>query len=563
MANDPPANHLPVHGDPNSPSSPAVHSPEYQADLPLTEPSANPPLENVPLASGLQDHQLTASRSTVNGHASSSGPTAGGARDQRDCPQDGPLANGTLTNDPLESRQVLPSEPVEHNPQDQTDPPLNTAVTQTRHNPELSNLSGIDVERAIGPSPVNSGVPRRGELSHHYTVQKRINCINNCGEHFLSDTRPLVDGTIARRESIHPQGTQCLHEPFSSVLDRRPESFIIYQYYTCVGDSRGPNRRGEVTECISPITQALEATLDKIADCEPDDNPLDSEDRNSCPRPARSYGARFLYHHYRELNDVQAQNPERGGIAALLDYLAHDAASTVEFSACDRDFGASRVSCGTLPWLFRPNEVVVTTRKDGPYPVSAAYVVGHWPVVSKSGLVTTVTFRAWNWIHDGRKLRRRYVSLQVSVPAHGTVEIRKLDVYPLRYADEQMKAFLTDLGRRFWALREPGLVAYEGWDWERQKNYVSEHGRNFSWFMNINRRLVLKQLFLMILTVMTQNSCAIPAVWWIINSPLSIAFLLNLRLRARLRTRLGVRPRIRVTSGPKLFPTRKTSLVTY
>lgn len=69
----------------------------------------------------------------------------------------------------------------------------------------------------------------------------------------------------------------------------------------------------------------------------------------------------------------------------------------------------------------------------------------------------------WQYSYDGSFYRNRgilYIELEVEEPDE-EVEIRKLNIYPLRHASEQTKALLAQRGRTVWSCRNQCLIAYE------------------------------------------------------------------------------------------------------
>jgi len=135
------------------------------------------------------------------------------------------------------------------------------------------------------------------------------------------------------------------------------------------------------------------------------------------------------------------------------------------FAKCDDLFLQERVSSETLPWLFRPNEVIVS--QEGPHEI--AYVLRSVP---KGGESDSVELECWNWAYDGVSLRRKDRILSLSAPAYGTVPISELAIYPLRFASPQTKQRLFDRGQRFWELRNQTHVSYEGPDYNGERVYV-------------------------------------------------------------------------------------------
>lgn len=82
----------------------------------------------------------------------------------------------------------------------------------------------------------------------------------------------------------------------------------------------------------------------------------------------------------------------------------------------------------------------------------------------KGEFSTTWAVEAWNYRFIGEFLRER-VPIEFKFKAASLdeeVEISKLAVYPLRFADEKIKLQLETRGRTFWSCRTRNLVSYTG-----------------------------------------------------------------------------------------------------
>lgn len=82
----------------------------------------------------------------------------------------------------------------------------------------------------------------------------------------------------------------------------------------------------------------------------------------------------------------------------------------------------------------------------------------------KGEFSTTWSVEAWNYKFIGQFLRER-VPIEFKFKAASLdqeVEISKLAVYPLRFADEKTKLQLETRGRTFWSCRTRNLVSYTG-----------------------------------------------------------------------------------------------------
>ncbi len=164
--------------------------------------------------------------------------------------------------------------------------------------------------------------------------------------------------------------------------------------------------------------------------------------------------SRFFFYHHREALQIAVMAdfcPE--DLKRLWSYLQRhpDPLS----AKCDEQFGRGEVSSETLPWLFRPNEVIVS--REGGHAI--AYVLRG---VLKAGRSTFLELNCWNWGYIGNALYRRDRTLKLTSPMSATIPIRQLAAYPLRFADAETKARLLERGQRFWGLRNQTYASYEG-----------------------------------------------------------------------------------------------------
>ncbi|KAK4245454.1 Fidgetin-like protein 1 [Corynascus novoguineensis] len=170
----------------------------------------------------------------------------------------------------------------------------------------------------------------------------------------------------------------------------------------------------------------------------------------------------FLYHHREALRHAAAENPCDQELANLCAYLQQH--PDPMYVACDKLLELGRVSAETLPWLFRPNEVIVA--KDGS--VQIACMLKFPP---RACAFHVLELLCWYWGYDGTALRRKDREVELMAPSYDTIAITELSAYPLRYATDETKQRLLERGSRFWALRNPCHVSYEGPDYKGERVY--------------------------------------------------------------------------------------------
>jgi hypothetical protein len=200
----------------------------------------------------------------------------------------------------------------------------------------------------------------------------------------------------------------------------------------------------------------------------------------------------FFFHHYQELVKLTKINQtHRETLSPLLSFL--DQRYVAEYVEANNKFSQGLVSALHLEKLFRPNVLVVggdtrtgevkaPARKDERQLL--AVVSRSWPVSLSSpntGLDTTHIdrkrgsdaihelltwkwiFQSWEYNYDGQFFRNHRV-MEIVLQARSSdeeVNIRKLNVYPLEYAETDFKAVLERRGRTFWSCRHRRLVSYE------------------------------------------------------------------------------------------------------
>jgi hypothetical protein len=262
----------------------------------------------------------------------------------------------------------------------------------------------------------------------------------------------------------------------SALLNARspPVAFIVYRPVYCPHANQGnPSPAGRKThgELISVVSPELQATMQRISKFSPDGQAYSSP-RVWQPRAAGSllsqspseYSPYFLYHHRDVLYETAKTEGRAPQIRALWSYLQRN--PDPMWAKCDELFAHGLVSAETLPWLSQPNEVVLYRERQQ----DIACVLRKPPKWTASH---SVSLDCWNWGYDGQSLRRKEKKITVKSPTYRTVPITGLAAYPLRYADDDTRERLVERGSKFWKLRNPTHVAYEGPDYQGERVYVS------------------------------------------------------------------------------------------
>lgn len=264
--------------------------------------------------------------------------------------------------------------------------------------------------------------------------------------------------------SMHLEGEHPIHS-LESGMPGQQTSFVVikecYCYHSTLIESGThlPQPRSE--ESILVQSQALRDALKAVASYD-----LDMSNRYNFSRSSRlSAPYVFLYHHRREL----VAHGQRGGPAILepiQDLLQHLHRSYSRlFSVMDRQMSEGIIDDETMPYLYRPNEILISVRRG----VETAYVL------KKTGSLFTaddLTLDCWAWSYDGFWLRRKSEALTVNRSQSEPTPISSLSTYPLRFAKQVVKDRLIARGRKFWGLRYLHHVSYSGWDAKAEELYV-------------------------------------------------------------------------------------------
>ncbi|KAK3314264.1 hypothetical protein B0H66DRAFT_568105 [Apodospora peruviana] len=307
----------------------------------------------------------------------------------------------------------------------------------------------------------------------HYLVLHRVSCttgMHRCDRNvYLSEPHK-----IKIRGLVHLAGGDVVDDTDAYLSARPDTAFIVYRDYQC-GDPSAVMRRTHsssnsgtrfLRESITVESEQLHSALRAISKWAPNDE----QDRRATGSSSTStllqtnlpneYSHYFLYHHSHDIQRV-AEETNETGIMALATFL-RDCPDPM-YEKCDTLFGQHLVSAETLPWLYQPNDVLVSAEG----PLEIAYVLQLPARLRSNGVDLSV----WNWGYDGHFLRRNFENPSVSMAQYGTIPIRQLAVYPLFYASEETKQTLLKTGEKFWSLRNCTHVSYQGPDYQGERIY--------------------------------------------------------------------------------------------
>ena len=244
------------------------------------------------------------------------------------------------------------------------------------------------------------------------------------------------------------------------------KGFVVFKEYVCqaIDRIRHPTTDSFTTERILITSNSLQAAIHAVARCDPYTYKTDIYGNKGIPTELEFKSPyAFLYHHRSLLFESSSSVTEetRTQILALLDYLEISQGCT--YREIDSLLSQGKIDREHLNILFCPNEIIVS-QKNG---ADAAYTLKTWPVDGPD-----LDLDCWYWEFDGTWLKRESTQIRIGRPVNRIGSVVELQAYPLKYADEGVRARLLDRGRRFWALRLCHFVAYTGWDFPSDQIYV-------------------------------------------------------------------------------------------
>ena len=282
-------------------------------------------------------------------------------------------------------------------------------------------------------------------------------------------------------------------------LDQHPEiAFAIYKEYnknppsdrskieTKDGVYRSPTPVHEFLSIIADdmldAVEELVQQIPKFGDYFPYFNP---EGRILAPYLFMYYSAPFIPKILPNL-DGPSQNLIRQLQSAI------DKSYGYEYDTAKLQAEKGRVSRKHLKYLIRPGDVLVSNGSEGNIPqacIATSWIerpettldesqyeesdfiqrkriprYGPLANAASSRKLTTYTWVVpmWLWLYDGvfaKQESHAYISMSLGYEEE-TIAIRDLNVYPLRYASEEMRSLLEKRGRTFWSLRNRRFVSY-------------------------------------------------------------------------------------------------------
>jgi uncharacterized protein DUF7025 len=149
-----------------------------------------------------------------------------------------------------------------------------------------------------------------------------------------------------------------------------------------------------------------------------------------------------------------------------------------EFSQADSMLSRGVVTQPFLKYLFVPGEVIIKTKSGQVMGYLQQGFLNFSPLFTGSShqmeepKLTTLTGQTWDF---NGEFTKRYEKLDVdwANSLKGEQYINKLNVYPLRYASDEVKQSLAARGKTFWACRKHNYVEYQQVMPKKMQNSVS------------------------------------------------------------------------------------------
>ncbi|EXJ82921.1 hypothetical protein A1O3_06737 [Capronia epimyces CBS 606.96] len=365
---------------------------------------------------------------------------------------------------------------------------LNTPLDNSNGGPQQTRLEKPPkptpqrATRTAVPANTHDNAPAAGRKSEtHFRVLHQIICdgsfhsgskIFSVQPHWELDTESKVD-----RRSHFTAGLPVHNIP--DFIERSGGiAFIVFRYYRCSDATRWDNVRHRrpgselklfYDEGVAVTSQDLQYIIHSVSRCLSDPTAYyanNRENEHNAREPHTDvYSTAFFYHHRKSI--ALAAETGSSGVkdqaSALLDYI--ECTHGQGFAEMDHLIAAGKIQSRNIEMLFCPNEIVVT-RTGG---MLTACVLRAWPIGGSK-----IRLECWVWGYNGHSLCRKRRDLAIDRPFQTVVNIGDLEVYPVKFARPGDWAYLVGRGQKFWNLRYPSFVAYEGWDFQREQYYSNE-----------------------------------------------------------------------------------------
>lgn len=349
-------------------------------------------------------------------------------------------------------------------------------VDVQEHRPKRPNAQPpkslhLSEERDMGSSHgMNDSSAALPELSHgkHHHVLYRVSCTHEYGQ-YLELYADLPTRTF-QSGHYHLSGQSPVID-LQAIIKQSSLAFVVFRDLACKGPRQSVKQHAGLVseyhayweESIEVIDSGLHSEIGSVARCA-HDRTIYSRYFDPLGSSKDEFYHQFFYYHRDALaaRIPKICSPTKEYAQDLLSFIQESHGAL--YDQADTLFSKGLVHRDFLKMLFCPNDVVLS-KQEG---VLRAFVITSQPLGS-----TTLKLECWYWGYDGQRLRRKFCSLALTRALKATVNIRDLEIYPLRYATDEEKNYLLQRGQKFWNLKHQTLSTYNGWDLNTDNFYVS------------------------------------------------------------------------------------------
>ncbi|KAH0527265.1 hypothetical protein TsFJ059_002286 [Trichoderma semiorbis] len=283
----------------------------------------------------------------------------------------------------------------------------------------------------------------------------------------------------------------------------KPLAFVIYKYYSpdISTEDREALQQGQMPE-PEPTREVIKLFSDDIIKAvelfEKEDE--EAQKKLPCLSVKKEMSAPYpWWYHYRDNRDKISNLPEaeRELIHLLTNWI--DVNYSELYDRVDDQFKRGVVSAASLPFLVQPGEVLVRRDAEG----VEAFLATSWldkekkssemqvppedpdwtllsvPSSKKSEWSWEVD--AWSYVYNGgfyRVMRRLVINLDMAT-ADTEIPIVDLDVFPLRFASQELRETLERRGKAFWNSRYGNYVSYDNQN--KNEKHAQEESYMIDW----------------------------------------------------------------------------------
>lgn len=276
----------------------------------------------------------------------------------------------------------------------------------------------------------------------------------------------------------------------------KPLAFVIYKYYSpdISTEDREALQQGQMPE-PEPIREVIKLFSDDIIKAvelfEKEDE--EAHKKLPCLSVKKEMSAPYpWWYHYRDNRNKISNLPkaERELIQLLTNWI--DVNYSELYDRIDDQFKRGVVSATSLPFLAQPGEVLVRRDAEG----FEAFLATSWfdkekgdsemqvPPEDPDWTLLSVPspkkpewsweVDAWSYVYSGgfyRVMRKLVINLDVAT-ADTEIPIVDLDVFPLRFASQELRETLERRGKTFWNSRYGNYLSYDNQN-KNEKHAVS------------------------------------------------------------------------------------------